>query len=67
MTRCKGCGAKTRWVTMEGEGLMLVNSPPEKRVVLTERGGVETGRVVSLWVPHWATCPQADAFRDGGS
>ena len=65
MPKCKGCGAKIKWVKMNSGGNMPLDPEPQKIVVISsmvfgkeERGTLLTGHVV-----HWATCPNADDFK----
>ena len=65
MATCKGCGAEILWLkTMTGK-TMPVDIPPEKRIVIIYDRviGEERGEVKDSYVSHFATCPQADAFR----
>lgn len=57
--RCKSCGAAITWVVTNGGKRMPLN--PERRTVVTDAGAVVTGRE-----SHFATCPQADAWRRHG-
>lgn len=70
--RCKGCDAPVKWVRMATGGRMLVNLPPEKRVVIhkqmvDDNGGEarleERAEVLNTYTSHFATCPKADDFR----
>lgn len=66
--KCKSCFAEIRWVkTMSGKA-MPVDAKPEKRFVITGNNdeGTPVGDVRDTFVSHFATCPQADAFRKKG-
>ena len=61
---CKSCGAVIRFVTMKTGGAMPIDVKPQKYIQIDERG---VGRVVEGYVSHFATCPDADRHRKGGS
>ncbi len=64
--RCKSCEAPVKWVRMATGGKMLVNLPPEKRVVIDDRphdAGSPLGSVQDTYTSHFATCPKADEHR----
>lgn len=78
MTICKGCGREMRWIQTTNGKAMPVD--PES-VHFEPAGGPETfitqdGRTVRGqkkkdgaalgFVPHWATCPAAGYFKNGG-
>jgi hypothetical protein len=50
-------------------GKMLVNLPPEKRIIFRPSGGVADapggvlGAVVDAYTSHFVTCPKADEHR----
>ena len=57
---CKSCQAPIYWVKMAGSGkAMPVDRGADSRV-LVERG---EARVVTCYVSHFATCPQARQHR----
>ena len=68
---CKSCGAPIFYVASERGNNMPLNSKPEKRVVLTNEAGylvknaseVSVGRVVDVYISHFATCPNANKHR----
>ncbi len=78
MARCKSCGAEIDWVTMPKSGKKM---PVDVPAVRFTAGGNETfvtrdGEVVrgtrtdwaggqAGWIPHFATCPNADRHRRG--
>lgn len=64
--QCKACSADVMWVQMATGGKMLINLPPEKRVVLDHLDtalGPPVGHIVDTYTSHFATCPKADQFR----
>lgn len=62
---CKGCGAPIEWVLTTGGKKMPVD--PEPITVVLQVGkaveGAEAFRVVTGRQSHFASCPNADAFR----
>jgi hypothetical protein len=72
--KCRRCAAPIRWgKTAKGRRMPLDAEPnPEGNVVmLDEFGNVrvlkkdeEPPRGVARWMPHWASCPHAEAFRN---
>ena len=56
MNRCKACGAELKWIKTKTSKAMPCD--PKRVTVVTEQGEVLNG-----YVPHWATCPEADRFR----
>jgi hypothetical protein len=62
VTRCSSCGADIRWIVMLSGKRMPVDAQPEKRVVLDDMPEPR-GTVADVWVPHWATCPNAAQHR----
>lgn len=64
--QCSSCGEPILWVkSMTGKPMPL-NAKPEKRVVLIEGDDGTKGAVRDTYISHFATCPQADAFRKKG-
>lgn len=79
MSKCKSCGAPLVWIRTTAGKNMPCNAEPvrfdyklgSKDKVVTENGevlpaeirsdGSETG-----YIPHWATCPEADKHRKRG-
>ncbi len=61
MAKCRACKAEIIFVQMETGGRMPLDAEPEKRVVLEALTSV--GRVVSTYVSHFATCPNAEEFK----
>jgi len=64
-SKCSGCNAEIIWMhTMSGKR-MPVDAKSEKRFVVTGNNdeGEPVGAVRDTYVSHFATCPQADAFR----
>lgn len=56
-TKCKTCEAWIRWVRSAKSGKPIPLNAPRVPFI-TERGLVIYG-----YVPHWATCPDADKHR----
>lgn len=61
ISKCRSCGAPILWVTMASGKSMPVN-PERLRVVLANADYTE-GTVITAYVPHWATCPNAKQHR----
>jgi len=58
---CKGCGREINWVkTLNGKN-MPVDPEPQTMVVTTKNDKAWVSK--TCYVPHWATCPNADDFR----
>ena len=53
---CKKCKAKIRWIRTEKGKWMPVD--PKEITIITIEGETKKG-----YIPHWATCPNADEFR----
>lgn len=60
-SRCSSCSAPIIWVTMDSGKSMPVN-PERVRVVLANRD-FTGGHVITGYLPHWGTCPNADKHR----
>lgn len=56
VSQCRGCPAQIRWVNMQTGKAMPVDAEPIKVII-------EEGRMISAYVPHWATCPKAKEFK----
>lgn len=64
MSKCSSCGADIWWVRTEKGKRMPLDAKPEQRVIVDGDGHDEpVGRVVKVWTPHWATCPNAEQHR----
>ena len=61
MANCKSCNAPLRWVEMSTGKKMPLDAKPIQAVQVKE--GI--GEVVTVYIPHWATCHGADSFRKG--
>lgn len=62
MANCKSCGAKIEWFKMATTGRpMPVDAEPLKVIVPTGTAG--EGKVVTAYVSHFATCPDAAEHR----
>lgn len=60
MAKCKGCGADIVWIkTANGKNMPCDEA---KTTIVTESGETLVGHI-----PHWATCPQARSFKNGGT
>lgn len=53
---CSSCGAPVRWITTEHGSAHPLNAKPEKRWIIDRN---DVGRVVDVFVSHFATCPSA--------
>jgi hypothetical protein len=56
---CRSCNAPILWVKMSSGRLMPLDAQPEKRVVMSEDGGL----VRTCYRTHFETCPAAAAHR----
>lgn len=79
MTRCRACGAPIIWIkTASGKAMpcdakpiVYRKEPGAKEKVVTPNGEVLScvldGPAEEMtgigYIPHWATCPQANKFR----
>ena len=79
MATCKACGAKIIWIGMLGGKSMPCDPEPmtywekakAKDKVVTQNGMVlscvfegDIQKATGIgYIPHWATCPNADKFR----
>ena len=64
MTRCKSCQAEIVWSTTEAGKAVPLNTPPEKRFIMTiKHGEGESVKLVETWQSHFVTCPQAKEHR----
>lgn len=57
---CKSCGQPIRWVSTEAGNAHPLDAKPEKRWVVDRN---DVGRVVEVYVSHFATCPNANQHR----
>lgn len=53
---CKKCKAEIRWIKTE-KGKWMPVDPKEITLISIE------GKIIKGYMPHWATCPNADYFR----
>jgi hypothetical protein len=53
---CRGCGVYIEWILTPAGKNMPVD-PAEITLVTAE------GKIVKGFMPHWATCPQAQDFK----
>jgi len=56
MPRCKSCKAEIRFIRTE-KGRMMPIEPKSITVITT------LGKTIKAFVPHWTSCPGADAHR----
>jgi len=54
---CKGCQAPVKWITTTKGKNMIVD--PKLVTIVTKGGSTYQG-----FIPHWATCPVADRFKN---
>ena len=55
---CKLCGKPIIFVSMSSGRLMPCDADSETTTI-----SVATGETLRGFIPHWATCPDADKFR----
>lgn len=60
---CKGCGRVILWVLTDKGKMMPLDPDPEKRFVLDHNAPDRVGGIYDTYMPHWATCPQAERFK----
>lgn len=60
---CKSCKAPIWWISTSNGKKMPLDRKPETRVVQDPDSG--EWRVVKAYVSHFATCPDAPAWRRG--
>lgn len=66
MAQCKSCGAPIIWAETPNGKKMPLDAKPEKRAVLTVSASDKTvAQIQSTYMPHWSSCPNADAHRKG--
>ena len=63
MPKCKSCHAEIKWVEMATGKKMPLNAKPMQMVQVKE--GI--GEVIPVYMPHWATCWDAEAWKKGRS
>ncbi len=64
--KCRSCDQPVKWVKMSTGGRMLVNLPPEKRVVCAQASHVDEPAVYAVkdvYTSHFTTCPKASEHR----
>lgn len=77
-SRCRLCDAPILWVTTQTGKKMPVDSVPVQNGTLVLTGGgdklfshhatpEERDKGVPLYLSHFASCPNADAFRNSGT
>ena len=59
MAKCRGCGKPIRWVEMISGKKMPLDEKPLSMVEVKE----EIGDIISVYMPHWATCEKAADFK----
>jgi len=59
MPKCKGCGQEIKWVEMATGKKMPLDHKPLQMVQVKD--GI--GEVIPVYMPHFATCPNAKEFR----
>lgn len=62
MPQCKGCGQEIKWVKMASGKSMPLDGQPETKVQVKEN----IGEIITVYTPHWATCPKAKDFKKKG-
>jgi len=64
--KCRGktCEASIVWMKTASKGKwMPFDSKPERRFMMERRGNDTVAVSVATYMPHHATCPDADSFR----
>lgn len=69
LTACRSCGAAIRWARTRAGNLMPLDAHPDPNGNVEIVDGIVhvhpqpplTGE--TLWMPHHATCPDADTWR----
>lgn len=65
--KCRGCGADVRFArTVKGKWTPLEMDPDPNGNQVFENGIVRAAKpedTAMRWMPHWANCPFARAFR----
>ncbi len=75
--KCRGCRKPIRWVRMDSGEMMPCEPKPVHAVQETADFGQPSlfegnptpkvrGRMVKVWIPHWANCPAAKRHRRRG-
>jgi hypothetical protein len=59
--KCRGCGDPIIWIkTAKNDKFIPLNARPERRMIINADHKAES---VTVWTPHWASCPQAKEFK----
>lgn len=72
MPKCK-CGQEIRWIKMVSGKSMPVDEKKQKMILLGSdlpEGTIsnfqpDRGHVITVYMPHWATCRKAKDFKRG--
>jgi hypothetical protein len=59
MTQCKSCKEEIVWVDMPSGKKMPLDAQPHQAIQVKD--GI--GAIITVYTPHWASCPGADKFR----
>lgn len=57
---CSGCRAPIYWFRTPRGKNMPGDAPGETRIMVNDDGEAV---MVKTYMPHWATCPEADKFK----
>lgn len=57
--KCKKCGAPLKWVQTNNLKWMPLDAKSQSMIQVKE--GI--GEVIGVYMPHWATCPNAKDFK----
>lgn len=63
--RCRTCGAEVVWAKTPAGKPIPLDAIPTKRVLIGARTGL--AHVVTVYVTHFETCPDAAKHRRGGA
>ena len=56
MAKCNGCGAEIKFIKTKAGKMMPVDNKPQTFIDIA-------GNVKTVYISHFATCPQANQFR----
>lgn len=62
MAKCRGCGQEITWCEMASGKKMPLDKA--QNMVQVKEG---IGEIISVHMPHWATCSKAKDFKNGKS
>jgi len=59
MAKCRSCGAEINWCEMASGKQMPLNA--KEMLMIQVNDGI--GEVIPVYMPHFATCPHAKAWK----